>query len=156
MTFTFEVLSAPRTKKTSPRIVTIGGRNGAKGFQKILPSLAHEVWFKNAMNQAILIRTMLREQGAELPIEKPVRVLAVWYRERLGPGDLNGYQQALGDYLQAEKYSKSKPGALIPKLIRKGAGIIADDRLISRWHGDCRLELDRENPRIEVSLEIME
>ena len=152
MTFAFTLAGAPRSKKTSNRLVTLKTADGRK-FQKILPSKAHEKWFRAAMQWAPIIRGRLREQGVELPIDKPVRVLAIWYTDGRTQADQTGYMQALADFLQAPVPSKKHLG----KLLRDGAGIIVDDKQIARWHGDCRIERAGDSePRIEVEIEILE
>lgn len=135
MTLSFTIPGAPRTKKTSPRVFP-----GVR-FPKVLPSEAHEAWFAEAMSYAPKIVSQLREAGAELPLQGPVEVTAVFYRENGVEGDLNGYMQALGDWLQAPK--------LRPR--RNGAGIIADDSQIESWDG-TRRAIDRTAPRIEVTI----
>lgn len=136
----FTVYGPPRTKKSHSRIVKCGN------FPKVLPSLAHEEWFKNAMTQAPVILDSLRATGQNLPITEPVNLAAVFYRERAS-GDLCGFLQALGDYLQAPRTLPSgKKG-------RSGAGIIADDALIASFDGS-RLAKDATNPRIEVTIEV--
>lgn len=142
MIWTFTIDGAPRTKKTSNRVVRCGA------FTKVLPSEAHALWFKQAMSQAPVIRNRLRSFGLELPVTRPVSVAALIYRERAA-GDLCGYLQALGDFIQAPRNLPSgKKG-------RDGAGIIADDALVVSWDGS-RLLKDAEFPRIEVSLRLVE
>jgi hypothetical protein len=128
------VLSAPRTKKTSSRLVMRGK------FPRILPSAAYMEWFHLAMQQAPRIRRELAAQGAHLPLAGAVEVSAVFYRERL-TGDLVGFAQALGDWLQEPRHK--------PK--RNGAGIIKDDAQIDSWDGSRRAK-DAARPRIEVTI----
>jgi hypothetical protein len=134
MSFRFTVLSAPRTKKTSSRLVMRGK------FPRILPSAAYMEWFHLAMQQAPRIRRELAAQGAHLPLAGAVEVSAVFYRERL-TGDLVGFAQALGDWLQEPRHK--------PK--RNGAGIIKDDAQIDSWDGSRRAK-DAARPRIEVTI----
>ena len=188
--FHFTVPGAPRTKKTSSRLVWVGerrkffgaqesilasfqngisltalvGRHGdaavsaalreavreLRGFNKILPSEAHEEWFKQAMQYAPLIVGQLRRAGVELPITEGVKIEAIFYRDA-NRGDLTGYMQGLADWMQAPGYSKPTAKHPIPKQIRTGAGIIRDDVQILSW-GDSHLEIDRKNPRIEVTV----
>lgn len=140
----FQITGAPRTKKTSNRIVRFG-RN--KEFIRILPSAAHEEWFSQAMTQAPMILTALRDDGFDLPLTGPVHVAATFYREAL-VGDLLGYEQALADWLQ-KPIQRSHRGKW--RLIRGGAGIIVDDAQIVSWDGS-RLAKDSKCPRIEVAI----
>jgi len=135
LTLSFTIPGAPRTKKTSPRVFP-GHR-----FPRVLPSEAHEAWFSEAMSHAQQIRARLRQDGAQLPLTGPVEVTALFYRENAVEGDLTGYMQALGDWLQQPRHQ--------PK--RNGAGIIGDDRQIHSWDG-TRKAMDRAAPRIEVTI----
>ena len=138
MSLHFTILGAPRTKKTSQRIVHVGA------FVKVLPSKQYQEWFKNSMRQAPLIRRSLEEQGGSLPLTGEVRVQAIFYRDAVR-GDLLGYAQGLADYLQEPALSRTgKPR-------RKGAGVILDDAQIVSWDG-TRALVDRANPRIEVEI----
>lgn len=143
----FAIVGAPRTKKTSNRIVQIRGKNGARGFTKILPSEAHEKWFKDAMLQAPRIRRVLINSGFELPITQPVSIAAVFYRERLS-GDLCGFMQALADFLQEPRYLRNG------KTTRNGAGVIRDDSQVVSWDGS-RPAKDAACPRIEVRIQVV-
>ncbi len=122
----FTIQGPPRTKKTHNRLVPVGRR------YRLIPSAAHERWYRDACSQAWGIREQLRRAGFELPIQEPVTVRATFWRDRR-IGDECGYMQALGDWLER-------------------VGIILNDRLI-HW-GEVRLEKDAENPRIEVEIEI--
>jgi len=122
----FVLHGPPRTKKNHNRLVRAGRR------YRVLPSAAHERWYRDACSQAWAIREELRRAGVDLPIREPVRVWATFWRDRQ-IGDECGYMQALGDWLER-------------------VGIIVNDRLI-HW-GEVRLEKDAENPRIEVEIEI--
>ena len=169
----FELPVQPRTKKTSNRIVRLG-RNKARlslhrsdgdigtscpkcrtavfvsieeAARKVLPSDTYEqfalecMWFRGSLRQAIKF---------PLPITGPVAVKATFYRAG-DYGDLLGYEQALADVLQAETWSKPKPGQ-VPKKLRDGLGLIVDDKQIRSWDGS-RLEIG--NPRIEIEIAIL-
>jgi hypothetical protein len=146
VTIRFTIAGSPRTKKTSNRIVRIPGKNGSRGFTKILPSAAHEAWFMQAMSQAPAIRSALLCAGAQLPLAGEINARVTFYRDRES-GDFLGYAQALADFLQAPKYDDKG------KVTRKGAGIILDDEQIKSWDGS-RLAKDAARPRIEVCLEV--
>lgn len=104
------IYGAPRTKKTSNRIVRIG--KGPRSFTKILPSKAHEEWFYKALPQAVSARNRT--------FATDVRVTALIYRESYA-GDLVGYLQAIGDLLER-------------------SGILENDRLITSWDGSRLLK----------------
>lgn len=110
----------------------------------VLPSADYEAWFKHSMEQAMFIKAALNRRGAALPLEGPVSVRALFYRAR-NMGDLTGFENALGDWLQMPR---QKDG----KTTRQGAGFIVDDRFIESWDGSRKL-VDAEKPRIEVTIE---
>jgi hypothetical protein len=133
--------SAPRTKKTSNRIVRFG-RN--REHVKIMPSEAYIEWEAGILLLKGRIRSGLR--GVPLPIDAPVEIEARIFREKR-TGDLAGYLQAIGDVIQAEVIRDAK-------LVRRGLGIIRDDSLIHRW--DASLDLDPANPRIELRISTLQ
>lgn len=140
----------PRTKKTSNRIVGIGRpcrMCGKKEHQKVMPSDAHEEWFATMMTYAPAVRSQIVAQGLDIPIEYPVAVRALVYRDA-NQGDFTGYANAIGDLLQAPRFKDGKT-------TREGLGIIDDDRQIQHWDG-TRLLKDASNPRIEIELTILE
>lgn len=85
---TMVIYGAPRTKKTSNRIVRAGKR------PRVLPSEAFERWASAAVPQ---MRVCWSGRAA---ISKPVNVAALFYRDAYR-GDAVGYYQALADALQA-------------------------------------------------------
>ncbi len=131
----------PRTKKTSSRIVRIGGVN------KILPSKAYMEWFNSAMRIVPEIQRWAQKEGVELPLKGPVHVEALFYRDALR-GDLTGYMQAVADWMQSPVIRIINGR---PKLYRDGANIIADDAQIESWDGS-RLLKDAARPRIEITV----
>jgi glycine/D-amino acid oxidase-like deaminating enzyme len=100
-----------------------------------MPSAAHQAWYERAMVEAPRIRRRIESFGATLPISTPVIVDALFFRDA-NRGDAAGYYQALSDWLER-------------------AGILANDKLIAAWDGS-RLLVDREFPRIEVRIVILE
>jgi len=136
----FTIPGAPRTKKTSNRLVVAGG------CYKVLPSKAYCRWLDVALQWGALIRTQARQQGHALPLAGPVSIRAIFYRDA-NRGDLTGYEQALADALQAPAYRGLRQSRL-------GMGIIQDDRQIAHWDGS-RLAVDREDPRIEVEVSLL-
>jgi hypothetical protein len=144
---TWTLTGAPRTKKTSNRIVQVKGKDGARGFTKILPSEAHQEWFKAAMQQAPGIRLQLSSAGIGLPLEGWLQVRATFFRDRES-GDLLGYLQAIADWMQEPKCNVQG------RTVRNGAGIIHDDVQIRSWDGS-RLAKDASCPRIEVEISVL-
>jgi hypothetical protein len=138
------IFGTPRTKKTSNEIhltvhkkyvrgwvqglagkVAIGATPGELMRAilmkvKVQPSKLYRRWAKDAPSIA---------GGAGFPVDCDCHVIATFYRER-AIGDLTGYMQGLGDFLQERKFMKN-------------------DRLIVNWDG-TRLDKDASRPRTEV------
>lgn len=127
MRLVFTLPGACRTKKNSSRFDLRGH------FPRKLPSKAYETWHKGA-RAAFDADIRAMQAAARIPIGRPVRVSAVFYRDR-NAGDLVGYQQALADFLEDE-------------------GVLVNDRFITSWDG-TRADKDAERPRIEVTLEVL-
>jgi Holliday junction resolvase RusA-like endonuclease len=147
----FVIHSHPRSKKNSPRIVTIPAKGAhrcracghIKGFPRVLPSEAFEAWETQALRELLEVKAHLRSRGVELPITDPVGIEALFYitphssgAMRLDAPDLGNLMAALADTLEK-------------------AEVIANDRQIADWDGSRRL-LDGANPRIEVFISILE
>lgn len=119
------IKGAPRTKKNSLRRL----KRGRRVFT--VPSAAHEAWEAIAVAQ-------LRGQAARLcpaPLDAPVNMRALVYRERAGRTDLLNYLSAISDALER-------------------AGIVTDDKLVAALDGS-RLMVDRERPRVEITLTLL-
>ncbi len=84
--FSAVIDAAPRTKKTSQRIVRAGR------FPKILQSEAYLAWNMIAKLQ------LIKDRPAS-PLDVPMNCRATFYRESL-TGDAVGYYQALADTLE--------------------------------------------------------
>jgi Holliday junction resolvase RusA-like endonuclease len=117
--WTCHIEGNPATKKNSNRLVR------AKGRFFILPSAAHERWFRSAFKQ-VASRWYLP------PLTCPVAVKALFLRADNRPVDLVNAMQALADLLER-------------------AGVVENDRQIRAWDGS-RLGVDRQHPRIELEL----
>lgn len=129
MNWQFVIPGAPRTKKTSNRIVRCGK------FPKVLPSLAFIEWNKVAQMALACHRAQTNLDHPDwktYPLEYPVNCCALFYRDALR-GDACNYYEALADALEE-------------------AGIVENDKLIISWDGS-RLLKDAANPRIDVTLE---
>jgi Holliday junction resolvase RusA-like endonuclease len=128
LTIAFTIAGAPRTKGNSAIMVKRG-----RALVR-LPPKQYQRWYKSAAAQALAVKMQLRlDEGVTLPIAQPVRVAAVFYRDRAS-GDLDNYEKGFGDFLQR-------------------CGFVANDRLITSWDGS-RLDKDAARPRVEVRLEV--
>jgi len=127
----FVVEGAPRTKKTSNRVVRAGKR------LRVLPSAQHQAWAESAILQLrAQYRTAAREHFVPPrwngePADVPMKLRATVYRDA-NRGDLIGYLQAICDALEK-------------------AGVVENDRLIEAFDGSRQL-VDRARPRVEIEL----
>ena len=123
---TLTILGAPRTKKTSNRLVRVRGRH------RILPSAANETWTRAAVLQLQAVRARMEDYAWEtVEPTTPVKCRALVYRDA-NRGDLIGYLQAIADALEE-------------------ARVVQNDRLIVAWDGS-RMFVDKANPRVEIEL----
>jgi hypothetical protein len=134
MTLRFTLGIAPRTKKTHSRIIGFGrpcGACGKKPLQKIAPSEQFAEFEEAALDEGRVLVPKLRAKGASLPITKPVHVKALFYRSA-ATGDVNGFQQALADVLQGERYSIACPKC------KRGRTIGMDTVQLGRFELECK------------------
>lgn len=112
----------PRTKKNSQRIV----KNKKTGKQMILPDTKYKEYEKEA---GWFIRNPKQK-----PIDYPVNVKCLFYRENEIRCDLTNLLEAIDDILV--KY-----------------GVLADDKFkIIAGHDGSRVFIDRDNPRTEIEI----
>lgn len=147
------VSGAPRTKKNSGQGVITRSAGGGQPCPKcrtplrvrVFPSKAWREWAKLAViripGNEVDRFWIINEKpylggvtGAQLwtPLATPMNCRAVFYRDR-NAGDFIGYVQGLADLLEER-------------------GVIANDVLLATWNGS-HLAIDRDNPRVELSLE---
>lgn len=128
----FTIDGAPRTKKTSNRIVRAGKR------LRVLPSAQHQAWAESAILQLRTQKGAAGPRGMSAALgawpfsnQRPMNLRAIVYRDAKR-GDLIGYLQAICDALER-------------------AGVIENDRLIEAFDGS-RQTVDRARPRVELEL----
>lgn len=123
MKFTLNV--KPRTKKNHMQLVTL-----KTGRQMLLPSKAYKEFEKESLMH---LKTMTIPYTKN-PIDYPINLKCVFYKDKDYKADLAGYMQAIQDVLVK-------------------AEILADDnhKIIVSTDGS-RVDLDRENPRIEIEI----
>lgn len=125
--FTLNV--TPRTKKNSQRIISRYSKKKKRSFTKILPSELYEQFEKEC---SLLIPQILKKR-----IKTPVNIKAIFYVESRRKIDLTNLLEALDDMLITTE-------------------VIEDDcRDIIAGHDGSRVFHDKENPRIEVTIEEM-
>ena len=121
MEFTIPV--KPRTKKNSSSFVTL-----KNGRTILLPSKPYREFEKEVVDFVEF------NYGNLEPIDKPINLKCIFYREANRKADLVGYLQAIQD-------------ALVK------AGLLLDDNfnIVASTDGS-RVDLDRSNPRIEIEI----
>lgn len=112
----------PITKKNSQSIII----NRRTNRPMVIPSKAYREYEEAALWH-------LKSYRGET-ITRPVNVCArYWMPNHRGKPDLLGLQQATADILEA-------------------AGIVEDDVLIVSWDGSRVMGIDRDNPRVEITI----
>ena len=125
--FTLNVI--PRTKKNSSRIVTRYSKKKGKNFTKLLPSELYERFEYEC--------SYLIPQSLKIGIKTPVNIKAIFYVQSRRRIDLANLLEGLDDMLVA-------------------TGVLEDDcRDIIAGHDGSRVFYDKDNPRIEVTIEDM-
>lgn len=129
---TLTILGQPITAKNSRMITTAGKRcptcRRRTGRHFLIPSSAAAKWEKDAKRQI----------AAQLPtgfsaIQTPIVMRALIYRGDARSSDMLNHLAAVSDLIQA-------------------TGVVVNDRLVMSTDGS-RLRIDRENPRVEITIE---
>lgn len=148
----------PVTKKNSPRIAPIRINRGGKQTKvfRIQPSKQYERWAKEMLTYAPLFHAQLAGK-LPLPIANPFNLGIHVYLANAREGDLIGYQESVLDILQATVYREKEYqefGLTLKKqvCVRRGLGIYFDDKQNVSTDGCRIMGVDRERPRIEVTL----
>lgn len=121
MEFTIPV--KPRTKKNSSSFVTL-----KNGRTILLPSKYYREFEKE------VVSFIENEFGNLEPIDKPINLCCVFYKDKNYKSDLVGYLQAIQDALVKAKF-----------LLDDNSNIVAST-------DGSKIKLDRTNPRIEVKI----
>ena len=121
---TFVIFGRPVTKKNSPRIL----RNKKTGKSFVAPSAASKRWQRDAAIEMLRTR---RRAGWTKAYDVPINLKALIYRDR-DVGDLDNYIAAICDALEK-------------------ASIVTNDNLVLA-HDGSRLLIDRERPRVEITI----
>ena len=149
---------APVTKKNSPRIAPIRMNRGGKQTKvfRIQPSKQYERWAKEMLTYAPIFHAQLAGK-LPLPLANPFNLGIHVYLANAREGDLIGYQESVLDILQATVYREKEYqefGLTLKKqvCVRRGLGIYFDDKQNVSTDGCRIMGVDRERPRIEVTL----
>lgn len=123
-TINFTINVKPRTKKNHMQLVTL-----KTGRQMLIPSKAYKQFEKEALKNL-----MISELPKYIPISEPINLKCIFYKDKDYKSDLAGYIQAIQDVLVKAK-------------------IISDDnhKIIVSTDGS-KVQLDRNNPRIEIEI----
>ena len=135
--YSFIIYGQPATKKNSSTIVA--------GRARLLPSKAFKEYEQ-------MFKTQMMRLPQPLPhYETGVMVTAkYWLRNKAHYPDLVGLMQATAD-IMADDY-KTIYGKR--QLIKRW--LLADDRIIKRWDGTRIAGLDKDRPRVEITITPME
>lgn len=131
-----------RIKKNSRRLFQSGKRSGLKTgcgrckscFPTSLPSVAYKDWEKKARSYTVTLPQM-QKFPSDWPTGSTISVWVMAYYKGPRP-DLSGVLESVGDAFE---------------------GILwKNDRQIISWDGRSRLIHDKENPRLELTVTLME
>ena len=127
MTIAFTIPVAPRTKKNHGNIVTL-----KTGRTMLLPSKQYKEFEKQVVD------FVSSEFGNIEPISNPINLCCHFYKDKDYKADLMGYMQAIQD-------------ALI-----KAGFLLDDNHKIVQTTDGSEIFLDRNNPRVEVTVTFKE
>lgn len=149
---------APVTKKNSPRIAPIVMNRGGKKVKiyKIQPSKVYERWAKEMLTYSAVFKAQIAGK-LPLPLGNAFNLGIHVYLSNAREGDLIGYQESVLDILQETVWRTKEYEEFGVKLkkqvcVRKGLGIYYDDKQCVSTDGCRIMGIDRERPRIEVTL----
>lgn len=141
----FIIEGNPATKKNSPIVV--------RGRAAVLPSKAYRRYEKECHRQ---LMAMKAEKGLA-HFAGPVHLKAEYYLEnRAHYPDLNGLIQATQDILSDEFGMVVDKETGKHKKQKRRRWILEDDRIVKSLDG-CRIAgIDKDHPRVEITIEAME
>jgi Holliday junction resolvase RusA-like endonuclease len=123
----FTIPVAPRTKKNHGQIVTL-----KTGRTMMLPSKQYREFEKE------VVKFVDNNFGNIEPIDKPINLCCKFYKDKDYKADLMGYLQAIQDALVKAKL------------------LLDDNHKIVETTDGSKIFLDRNNPRVEVSITFKE
>ena len=140
--FKIIIYGQPTTKKNSATLTYGKGRRGAP-IPRLLPSKAYTEYEKHCRVAISNLR-----QRITLPhFDEPVRIDAQYYlRDRAYYPDLLGLMQATADII-SDEYSVIEHKRT---LVRRW--LLSDDRIIKNWDGTQIAGIDKQNPRVEITI----
>lgn len=118
----FVITGNPITKKNSQRIISVGGR------WRIIPSKQFVEYERDALYQ------LFRAKRPKRPIDVPVNVSCVYYMKTRRKVDLVNLLEATMDILVDARV------------------LLDDNAKIVAGHDGCRVDHDKENPRVEITI----
>ena len=118
----FVITGNPITKKNSQRIISVGGR------WRIIPSKQFMEYERDALYQ------LFRAKRPKRPIDVPVNVSCVYYMKTRRKVDLVNLLEATMDILVDARV------------------LLDDNAKIVAGHDGCRVDHDKENPRVEITI----
>jgi hypothetical protein len=127
--YRFTLPGPPRTKKAHNQGVVVRNKRTGKLQSMVFPSANWRKWLTACR------RYFVTHQALALALDRDVNCAALFYRDK-AIGDSHGFYQGLADVLEE-------------------CAVVMNDRRIVQWDGS-RLLKDAENPRVEVTLTVLE
>lgn len=141
---TLTVLGAPRVKKNNQR-VAFNGRFSTKYNTK-----SYADWEQSAFDQLAILKYKHRITE---PITGPVNMRCIFYMPTAGRVDLSALYEGIQDVLASKDKVDRKTG----RIKRTGLYILEDDNYkVVAGHDGSRVFIDRQNPRMEITITPME
>lgn len=140
---TLTVLGAPIVKKNNQRVAMRGK------FATKYNTDAYKNWEKSAFEQLAILK--LKHRITE-PITGPVNLRCIFYMPTARRVDLSALYEGIQDVLASkDKYDKRN------RLTRAGLYILEDDNYnVVAGHDGSRVRIDREHPRMEITITPMQ
>ena len=136
--FTFTIEGQPATKKNHGII--------ARGHAAVLPSKTYKKYADN-----FRLQLQARCMGRQPHFETGVQITALYYLENKAHyPDLVGLMQATADII-SDEYAVINHKKVLTK-----RWILSDDRIIKSWDGTKIAGIDKERPRVEITITKLE
>lgn len=122
----FEIVGAPRVKKNNQSVVLARSRSG-KYYPRKVDTKAYKAWRKGAIPQ-------INVQKPSFEIDYPINLKCLFYMDTKGKVDLSALYEGIQDELVE-------------------TNVLTDDNYnIVASHDGSRVYVDRDNPRMEITI----
>lgn len=133
--FHFVIVGQPATKKNSSTIL--------RGRSIILPSKAYRLYESRFHRQIMDMQKTIEVPHYDCPVEL---TCFYWLENRAHWPDLIGLEQATAD-IMSDQYKTVNHKKQLHR-----EWILSDDRIIKSWDGSRIVGIDKENPRVEITV----